>query len=303
MSQKIAFLFPGQGSQSVGMCRDLYESSGIFRDVIHEIQDITYRSIWPIINEGPERELKKTVNCQLALFAVSLATMKVVLFEKPHLKPSFCAGMSLGEYSALCAAQVLELREAVELVEKRAELMQQACETVPGKMIAVVGLTKDLIEALLLRLENEREKKCDLYIANYNALQQVVLAGSSEAVEAFCKIAMQNGARKIVELDVAGAFHSPLMGAAADQFKPYLKTANFKISEIKVVSNVTGQEVIYNEDFRELLEKQITSTVLWYPSIHYLAEQKVDLFIELGPGRVLHGLNYNSIEDSIDRNL
>lgn len=287
MNQKIAFLFPGQGAQSVGMCRGLYEQYAIFKDTIEEIQDYIYRDLWTIIAEGPDRDLKKTVNCQLALFAVSLATMRTVLFEKPHLKPAFCAGLSLGEFSALCASGILDVREGTDLIEKRAHLMQRACELQPGKMVAVVGLVKEQVDQVLCQLEEGQVAT----IANYNAALQIVVSGNTKGIQRFCHLAQHSGARRLIELDVAGAFHSPLMRPAAEGFKPYMDTARLEHSDIKVCSNVTGNIVGYSDDFRTLLVKQITEPVLWYPTIQALCAQGVTTFIEMGPGRVLQGLN------------
>jgi [acyl-carrier-protein] S-malonyltransferase len=294
MAHKIAFLFPGQGAQSVGMCKSLYENSGVFKQTIEEIEDLAYQKIWQVISEGPEKELTKTDHCQLALFAVSLATFRAVRFERPHLVPSYCAGMSLGEYTALCAAGVLSLQESVNLVLRRAQLMQESCEKYPGKMTAVLGLSIDVIESIV----SEYPDKEALAVANYNAPQQIVVAGTPSAIEWFESKAGAKGARRLVRLDVAGAFHSPLMKEAMETYKAYVDTAKLEFSEIKVASNVTGTVIEYSEDFRELMTQQICSPVRWCPTIANLESQGVKLFIELGPGKILQGLNRRMAQSS-----
>lgn len=291
MPQKVAFLFPGQGAQSVGMCRALYEQFEIFRDTIHEIEDLSYQKLWSIILEGPERDLKKTGNCQMALFATSIATLRVVQFEKPKLQARFCAGLSLGEYTALVAAGVLRLHEAVELVQKRAQLMEKACQDHVGKMIAVIGLTYDQVQKIVHEYIPAPGSEDVVALANYNAPQQIVVAGTLKGLQWFEDKARGAGARRMIELDVAGAFHSPLMKDAARDFAPYVETAHLAFSPINVVSNVTAEPIIYSEDFRELMVTQIVSPVLWCKTIQTLDREGVTLYVEMGPGRVLHGLN------------
>lgn len=288
MSDKVAFIFPGQGAQSVGMCRTLYEKSPVFRDTIHKIEEISYQPIWRYVSEGPEKELKKSDRCQLALFAVGLATYHAVSFERPNLKPLYCAGLSLGEYTALCAAGILDLEEAVHLLLKRSQLMQEACLAKEGKMAAVLGLSFDAIEAAV----SQYPKKGDLALANYNANQQIVVAGTTEAITWFESKATSLGARRFVYLEVAGAFHSPLMEPAMKAYKPYVETARINYSEIQVVSNVTGKAVEYVEDLRELMVEQICAPVMWCSSMEYLEQEKgITLFVEMGPGKILQGLN------------
>lgn len=295
MANQVAFLFPGQGAQSVGMCKDLYEKSSVFRDTIQEVEDLSYQKIWHFVSEGPERELKKTDRCQLALFAVCLATFRVVRFLKPDLNPTYCAGLSLGEYTALCAAGVLSTQEAVSLLLARAQLMQKACEEKEGKMAAVLGLGYDVVKSLIDQYPNSE----NLAVANYNAPQQIVIAGTAEAIAWFESRAASAGVRRLVYLEVAGAFHSPLMRSAQEAYKSYVDTAKFDFSGVQVVSNVTGKATEYSEDFRSLMVEQICCPVMWCPSIQYLeSEKKVTLFVEMGPGKILQGLNRRITQSS-----
>lgn len=294
MAQKIAFLFPGQGAQSVGMCKNLYEKSPVFKQTIEEIEDLAYQKIWDVISNGPEKELTKTNRCQLALFAVGYATFCAVRFEKPHIVPTYCAGLSLGEYTALCAAGVLSLQESVNLVMRRAELMQESCEKYPGKMTAVLGLTLEVISSIIKEYSDPEA----LAVANYNAPQQIVVAGTEQAIDWFEAQAGSKGARRLVRLEVAGAFHSPLMRHAREGYKFFAETAKLNFSEVKVASNVTGEVVEYSEDFRQLMIDQICSPVAWCPTIQHLEAKGVKLFVEMGPGKILQGLNRRITQSS-----
>lgn len=290
MTKKVVFLFPGQGAQSVGMCKSLYEQFGSFREVIEEVEDTCYRKLWPLIAEGPERELKRTVNCQLALFAINLAVWRVLKIERHDLVPTFCAGLSLGEYCALVAAGVVRLHDAADLLKHRAEYMQKACEERVGKMIATLGLSFEKVSEVLNTCPDEDLKK-EISIANYNAHDQIVVAGSERAIRWYEVAAKLAGARRLIELEVAGAFHSPLMESAKQRMVPILQTARFQFSDIKVISNVTAEPVIYSEDFREILADQIVKTVNWAPTLKFLQSKEIDLLVEVGPGKVLAGLS------------
>lgn len=281
---KIAFLFPGQGSQSVGMGKDLYEKYSSAKQVIDQFGELIMPDLKKIIFEGPEEDLKRTINTQPAILAVSLACLSVFK-ELSNCQPAMAAGHSLGEYSALYAAGVIDLNTAAKLVQKRAEYMENAPI---GAMAAIIGLPETQVEKAVLHVRNE--SKAIVVVANYNTADQFVVSGEQTAVEAVCNYAKELGATKTIMLPVGGAFHSPLMAQIGESFKAYL--LEFKLSDAKfpVITNVDAQLTLKSGDFMEKLSDHIHSPVRWMESMRFMHQEGVDTCIEIGPGRVLNGM-------------
>lgn len=281
---KIVFLFPGQASQSVGMdsfLRDFPEA----REILEKTDNLSnIESLSRIIAEGPADLLTRTDNVQPAITIISLAVLAVL--EKAGIKPNGTAGHSLGEYSALVAAEVITLEDAVRLVCDRGRLMQDCADRFPGGMVALIGIS----------LENAgkiTEQAADLGpvgIANMNSEGQVVISGAKEPLEKASSLASEMGARRVIPLRVSGAWHSPLMKDAAESLLHSLEGTDFRDPSIPVVANVTADYIRSGEESRELLRKQVTSPVLWADSIKRLILDGFDTFIEVGPGAVLQGM-------------
>lgn len=284
MSKKIAFLFPGQGAQYVGMAKDFYENYAVARATFDEADELLKTSFSKIIFEGPADVLTLTKNSQLAIYIVSVAIWRTVAQEFPDLKPTFCAGLSLGEYTALTAAKKISFQEGLLLVQARAAFMNEACEKTQGTMQVVLGLEPETVSKALASLE-------EVWIANLNCPGQVVIAGTPRGM-AFAQESLKAaGAKRILPLDVSGAFHTPLMKEAEVRLTPYIESAALQSSGIEVITNVTGHPVTTEEEIRNCLIKQVSSPVYWEKGIRYLMEQGVDLFLEMGCGKTLAGMN------------
>lgn len=281
---KIAFLFPGQGAQSVGMGKDLYEQYPAARQVIDQFTQWVSPDLKQIIFEGPEETLKRTLYTQPAILAVSLSAL-AVFQEKSYCQPSFAAGHSLGEYGALYAAGVIDLETAAKLVRKRAEYMENAPE---GAMAAILGLPETQVEKAVLHIQSQNIGT--LAVANYNTAEQIVISGDRQAVEAACEYSKELGALKAIMLPVGGAFHSPLMETASEHFCLDLKGFSFSDARFPVITNVDAQLTTHGEDFRGKLADQIHSSVRWADTIRLMQQEGVDTYIELGPGKVLTGM-------------
>jgi [acyl-carrier-protein] S-malonyltransferase len=282
---KIAFLFPGQGSQAVGMGKDVYEQYASARKVIDLFNEQILPDLRSVTFEGPEETLKRTLYTQPAILSISLALL-TVFQEKGYCQPSMAAGHSLGEYAALCAAGVIDLETAAKLIKKRAELMENAPA---GGMAAILGLSQDNVEKAVLHVRSLQGGIVTL--ANYNAPEQFVISGERVAVEAVCDYARQElKAMKAILLPVGGAFHSPLMAEAGQTFATYIQNFSFQDARFPVVTNCDAQMTTRSKDFSEKLVDQIASPVRWLDGIRLMHQEGVDTFIEIGPGKVLTGM-------------
>jgi len=280
----IAVVFPGQGSQFVGMGKDIYESNAKAKELFDRAESIV-PGLKKVMFEGPEEELKKTDFTQPAIFVHSISLYEASK-ERLGGKAAYLAGHSLGEYSALYAAGALDFETAVKLVRKRGALMQDASSKTKGSMAAVLGLDKAKIEELCEKVKGEGY----LAPANFNSPGQVVVSGDTAAVEAGEIIAKELGAKRYIKLIVAGAFHSNIMQPAADGLKEAINGFDIKDAQVPVVANVSASEVKTADEIKELLVKQVVSPVLWVDSVEYMKSKGVDTFIETGPGGVLAGL-------------
>ena len=279
-SNKYAFLFPGQGSQSVGMGFDLYKASSLVKDVFEEVDDALGRKLSQIIFEGPEEELRKTVNAQPAIMTVSIASYRFAedsLQQVP--KPAFLAGHSLGEFTSLVASGVLDLSETARLVQKRGELMQKACELRPGAMAAVLGL--DAVTLI------EISSQTGTYVSNINTANQIVISGEKKQVAMALDMSMARGARKVIPLKVAGAFHSGLMEPAKEGLIKALAVMDFNEPMIPIVGNTNFQKLDTSEQVKNELINQLCNCVNWKQSVDYMVDSGVSEFIEFGPGKAL----------------
>ena len=279
---KIAFIFPGQGSQYVGMGKDLCDNYSEARELLQQGDNILGYKLSEMILEGPEESLRLTVNTQPAILTVSIICWQ--LLKNSGVAPDYAAGHSLGEYSALVAAGCLDYPDALQLVSKRGEFMEEAIPAGEGAMAAILGLENEKAEDICSRIEGVVET------VNYNCPGQLVIAGEKEKVEAASKLAVAEGAKRVIPLNVSGPFHSSLMKPAAEKFAHELNKVNFKAPEFPVVANLSAEIVQCPNEIKVGLKGQMYSPVLWDMSIRKLIALGVDRFVEVGPSKVLSGL-------------
>ncbi|EZH67211.1 malonyl CoA-ACP transacylase [Bacillaceae bacterium JMAK1] len=293
--RKFAFLFPGQGSQVVGMGLDAKQTNESSKNVVEVADRVLQFSLSKLMEEGPEDELKQTTNAQPALVTTSIAALELI--KGLNVTPSFVAGHSLGEYSALVAAGVLTFEDAVSIVRKRGQFMEAAVPNGMGAMAAVMGGTREDLKAVCEDVTAEGEA---VQMANVNAPGQVVISGTSAGVKVVAERMKEKGAKRTIPLNVSGPFHSELMKPAAKELEAALSGITFRDATVPVITNVDAKEEQSGEQLKAGLVKQMTSPVLWEDSIRYMIGEGVNTFVEVGSGQVLSGLVRKIERKSVD---
>jgi [acyl-carrier-protein] S-malonyltransferase len=290
----IAWVFPGQGSQAIGMGHDIYEHFPVARAIFDQANDVLNMPLSNLCFEGPEADLIATENAQPALLTVSVALMRVLedLGGAQLARPQAVAGHSLGEYSALVAGGALDFPTALRLVRRRGELMAEAHE---GSMAAVIGLAQGVLEEICKDVSatpqgDSREDTSTVVVANYNAPDQLVISGSTLAVERASLLAKERGAKRVLPLKVSAAFHSPLMAHAAEGMAHELAHITMRNLNIPLIANVTAQELRGADEVRREAVAQVVAPVRWIASVQAMVAIGCTTFVEIGPGKVLTGL-------------
>ena len=280
---KVALIFPGQGAQEVGMGREFYEASAEARAVFDQA-DRVIRGLIDVTFNGPAEKLTSTAYCQPAIFTYSIAALRALQAHPKYknIEPHFACGLSLGECTAAAASGALSFEDALRMVERRSAFMEEATKVKKGAMAAVIGFDRDRLVDICAQTGAQ--------VANFNSPEQIVITGEADKVAAAAQWIEGQGAKRVVPLDVSGAFHSSLMGPAVAKFQEVLDALVFQKAAFPIVHNVNGRPADQPQDIRASLAKQIISSVQWVASIQYIAGQGVTDFLEIGPGNVLKSL-------------
>ncbi len=284
-SEKAAYIFPGQGAQSVGMGHDIYDAFKSARSVFDQADKVLDFPLTRLCFEGPEEELRLTINAQPALVTMSYAILTVIRETAPASlpEPVYMTGHSLGEYTALAAANVLDFSTTVQLARERGRLMHEAGLKQSGGMVAIIGLEEDLLTEVC--------NKTNTRIANYNSPGQMVISGPLESLPLAAELAQARGARRVVPLQVSGAFHSPLMQPAQEGLSEIIAGIEFRDPDVPIMANTTAQPLTSAGQLKEELNKQLCNPVQWQQTIEFMISKGLSTFYEIGPGKVLAGLN------------
>lgn len=279
---KIGFLFPGQGSQCIGMGKDIYENYESAKRIYNKVEEITGVNIAKISFEGPEEILNETKNTQLAILTMSLAILEIL--KENNIVCEMSAGLSLGEYSAVINSEAISFEEGIKLVQKRGQFMQELLPKGDWQMAAILGMTEEQVEEVCKKVSSGF-----VVPANYNSVGQIAISGEKDAVLEAEKIAKEMGAKKVVVLKTAGPFHTEKLIDASNALKNELKNITINDLKSKVIKNIDGTEYKNTEDIKEILAKHIVSPVRFSKSLENMIEAGIDTFIEIGPGKTLSG--------------
>ena len=281
---KIAFMFPGQGSQTVGMGKDIYEKYSEAKEIYEKASEILNMDVAKLCFEGEQEELNKTKNAQIAILVTSLAILEVL--KNNGVEADICTGLSLGEYTALIYSGYLSFEDGIKLIQKRGYYMGTCVPKEEFKMAAVIGAQSSIIEKVC---ENLNKKGMFVVPANYNYSGQTVISGNKEAVEEATKLLNDEGIRKIIELKTSGPFHTEKLLEAKQLFEKELEKVSFMEGKVPVIKNIDGSIYTNNDNMREILAKHIVSPVRFDKAIKLMEDNDIDTYIEIGPGRALSG--------------
>lgn len=294
---KVAFVFPGQGSQYTGMGKDFYKKYPRVRKIFEEASKELNLDLTQICFKETKELLENTANTQIGVFVVSIACLEIL--RNKGINPDIVGGHSLGEYTALVACGTLNFLDGLRLVYKRGQFMQEAAQKNPGTMAAIIGLEKEKVIKIL-----EEVKSFGIIVAaNFNSPGQIVISGETQMIDKVKELADKAGAKKVIPLKVAGAFHSSLMKEAQEKLKKEIEKITFKIPRIPLIANVSADFIEEPQKIKESLIEQMVSPVLWEDSIRKMAEWGINIFIEVGPGRVLTGLTRRIITQKLTLNV